>query len=385
MNTLLVLTTLYPNSVNPRHGIFIETRLRKLIESGLCKADVIAPVPWFPFKGSRFGHYADFQKVPTYEVLNGIKVYHPRYLVIPKVGMFLTPLFLAIAFYVTARKLKTSYDLIDAHYLYPDGVAAGLVSSLLKIPFVMSARGTDLNVIPDYHVARKMILWASKRSQKVITVSSALKDRGEAIGIESEKMIVIRNGVDTTIFNKIKKSTDPWFLKPYTHVISVGNLTELKGHDLIIRAVEHLPKYALTIVGDGEDKIKLTRVINELELNDRVRILPPVDQKSLAKLYASADVLVLASSREGWPNVLLEALACNTQVIATDVGGVKEIIDNKGHGFLIPKRSSEAIIETLEKIEEFDNQLLHMYAEQYAWGQVVEKQNALYNQAVVGS
>lgn len=380
MNSLLVLTTLYPNSVKPRHGIFIETRLKKLIGSGLCQADVIAPVPWFPFKLKGFTRYSDFQKIPSFEVHNGVNVYHPRYLVIPKIGMYITPFFLAFAFCRTARKLDKKYNLIDAHYLYPDGVSAALVSAFLKLPFVMSARGTDLNLIPNYTIARKMILWAAKRCKKVITVSSALKARGEAIGVASDKMVVIRNGVDTSIFNPDQDTSDPWFKMPYKHVLSVGNLTELKGHDLVVRAVAQLPSHALTIVGDGEERSNLESLIGELGVSGRVRIIPPVNQTSLAALYASSDVLVLASSREGWPNVILEALACNTQVLATNVGGVKEIIDNDGHGYLIKSRSTDAIVESLKKVEANHTESMRTYVSEFAWDHVVEKQNRLYQE-----
>ena len=193
-------------------------------------------------------------------------------------------------------------------------------------------------------------------------------------------MVVIRNGVDTSIFNPDQDTSDPWFKMPYKHVLSVGNLTELKGHDLVVKAVAQLPSHALTIVGDGEERSNLESLVGELGVSGRVRLIPPVNQTSLAALYASSDVLVLASSREGWPNVILEALACNTQVLATNVGGVKEIIDNDGHGYLIKSRSTDAIVESLKKVEANHTESMRSYVSEFAWDHVVEKQNRLYQE-----
>ncbi len=118
---LLVITTLYPNAVQQRHGIFVETRLRQLMAEGDVAAEVIAPVPWFPFSGSRFGEYGRYRQVPALEQRHGVTVHHPRYLVIPKVGMLLTPFFLALSVWLTVAGLRRrglQYDLVDGHYYY---------------------------------------------------------------------------------------------------------------------------------------------------------------------------------------------------------------------------------------------------------------------------
>jgi len=130
----LLFSTLYPNSVRPSHGIFVETRLRHLLASGEVETCVVAPVPWFPFKHPRFGEYAKHAAVPRHEERNGIRVEHPRYLLLPKVGMNSAPYFLARAGLAAARRLIASgydFDLIDAHYFYPDGVAATLIGKAL--------------------------------------------------------------------------------------------------------------------------------------------------------------------------------------------------------------------------------------------------------------
>src|SRR5688572_15378770 len=123
---LLTFSTLYPNAARPIHGIFVETRLRELLASGQVESKVVAPVPWFPIRHAAFGDYARHASVPAEERRHGVEVLHPRYPLIPKLGMTAAPLLLAQAMKPTIRKLLQRYDFdaIDAHYLYPDGVAA---------------------------------------------------------------------------------------------------------------------------------------------------------------------------------------------------------------------------------------------------------------------
>ena len=88
---LLTFTTLYPDSTRPAHGIFVESRLRQLMEAGRVDSRVVAPVPWFPIRHPLFGAYADYARVPCHEVYHGIDVSHPRYPLIPKIGMTAAP------------------------------------------------------------------------------------------------------------------------------------------------------------------------------------------------------------------------------------------------------------------------------------------------------
>ena len=149
---IVTFTTLYPSEVRPQHGIFVETRLRKLVESGAVEARVVAPCPWFPFASPSFGRYAEFARIPRQEERFGLRVDHPRYPLLPKIGMSSAPLALfAATLPLLRRQIKEGqdFDLIDAHYFYPDGVAAVLLGQALGRPVVITARGTDLNIIPE--------------------------------------------------------------------------------------------------------------------------------------------------------------------------------------------------------------------------------------------
>ncbi len=389
MLNLLVITTLFPNCIQHRHGIFVETRLNKILETGEARATVIAPVPWFPFKSERFKQYSQYVDVPAIEKRNETVVYHPRYLVIPKIGMLVTPLFLALSILWCIRKVKKSgydFELIDAHYFYPDGVAVALVAKILKIPFVISARGSDINLIAEYKWPRKMILWAAKHAKASITVSSALKTRMISIGADEEKIHVLRNGVDLTVFSpqSYQEMREKHGLEK-TMLLSVGNLVELKGHDLIIKSLKYLPDCELLIVGSGVLEASLKALANKLKVGDRVRFMGTLKQTELVDLYSAVDILVLASSREGWANVLLEAMACGTRVAATNVGGTPEVVCSEAAGILIENRNPEEIAKAVSVLlnKQIKRQTTQSYAKDFSWEQVVKNQLDLYKGVVV--
>ncbi|MCB1768449.1 MAG: glycosyltransferase family 4 protein, partial [Candidatus Competibacteraceae bacterium] len=340
----LLFSTLYPSSVRPGHGIFVETRLRQLLASGRVETKVVAPAPWFPSTHPRFGDYARWAVMPAQEVWNGVEVLHPRYGLPPKVGMTAAPLLLALGAYPTVRRLWRSgfaFDLIDAHYYYPDGVAAALLARWVGKPFVVTARGTDLNLIPQYALPRRMIRWTANQAQASIGVCSALMDVLQGLGADPEKLYVLRNGVDLERFRPL----DPQAMRaeldlPKTGVIvlSVGYLIERKGHHLLIEALTRLPGAHLVIVGEGEEREPLTRLIQQHHLGERVRLVGAVPNVELARWYSAVDVLALASSREGWANVLLESMACGTPVVATRIWGTPEVVQEPVAGRLVADR-----------------------------------------------
>src|SRR5258707_3428567 len=147
---ILTFTTLYPNSVQPHHGVFVENRLRHLVMGGGINARVVAPVPWFPFSASVFGRYAVYAKVMPRELRAQLAIEHPKYLVLPKFGMRAAPGFLAAASLPVLTRLQDErdFDLIDAHYFFPDGVAAFRLGRRLEKTLVINPPGTDGDLLP---------------------------------------------------------------------------------------------------------------------------------------------------------------------------------------------------------------------------------------------
>ena len=370
--TILNYTTLYPNSEEPNHGVFVENRLRHVVATGRVKARVIAPVPWFPTTNSLFGRYAAQARVPALETRNGLAVAHPRYVVLPKIGMSITPAALFAATVSLARQYlaQSDFDLIDAHYFYPDGVAAILLGKVLGKPVVITARGTDVNYIPRFAVARRMIQYAAKHAAGIIAVSQALKTALVELGVRPESVTVLRNGVDLDLFRPVERTRERASLGLTGRtLLSVGHLIERKGHDIVISALPRLPDFSLLIAGDGPERSRLQAHAQQLGVAHRVRFLGSVAHENLHKVYAVADALILASSREGWPNVLLEAMACGTPVIATSIWGNPEIVSRPEAGILMQSRTPEAAADAVKILfgQLPDRAATRRFAEQFSW------------------
>jgi len=350
---VLTITTLYPNEIQIRNGVFVRERLRQFIARHPIESTVIAPVPWFPIRSSLFGRYADFARVPRHEMDGEIQVHHPRFAVIPKLGSAVSPLTYCRA---VSRLLRTrdadEFDVIDAHYAFPDGAAAVLLGRRLNKPVVLTVRGSDINLIPREMAAGAWIRWTLPRCSAVVAVSEALGRRVASLTDGRVTATVLRNGVDRNTFKMVP---DRGALRQDLGltgrlVLSVGNLIELKGHHLVIDAIREVEGATLVIIGRGPMSASLREQVSRLGLEGRVRFEAEMPRTELIRYYNAADVLVLASSNEGMPNVLLESLSCGTPVVATAVGGVPEILKDARAGRMLDERSSQAIANALRQI-----------------------------------
>jgi glycosyltransferase involved in cell wall biosynthesis len=375
---ILTFSTLFPNSEKPGHGIFVETRLRHLVASGQVEARVVAPAPWFPSSNPRFGQYARQAKVPRTEVRHGIPVSHPPYLVVPKVGMNVAPLLLAQSAKATIGRMIDEgfdFDLIDAHYFYPDGVAAAMLARYFNKPFVITARGSDITLFPKFALPRRMICWAAQRADAVITVCNALRDEVIALGIDSNKVTSLRNGVDLQLFRPIERVGD----NPFT-LVTVGHLVPVKAQELIIGALPMLPGVRLVIAGEGPNRSMLEDLTRSLKLEDRVKFLGAVSQQELRTQYNAADAMVLASSREGWANVLLESMACGTPVVASRVYGTPEVVAAPEAGVLMNERTPQGVAEAVNRLRANypDRGDTRRYAERFSWDDTTAGQLTIF-------
>jgi glycosyltransferase involved in cell wall biosynthesis len=391
----LLFSSLFPSSVRPLHGIFVETRLRELLKHGGVECTVIAPVPWFPSTHSRWGSYATFARTPAREVRHGIEVLHPRYPLIPKVGMTLAPLLMALACAPVLRRLLKDgarFDVIDAHYFYPDGVAAALLASWFKLPLVITARGSDLTVIPGHWLPGRMIRWAARRADAAVGVCTALVDVLRGWGLDGSRLHVMRNGVDFERFRPLPQAESRRALgiDAAPVLLSVGRLVELKGHHLVIQALARLrqrhPRACLYLLGDGPERARLQALAASLGLADAVSFQGNVAQDQLARWYSAADLLVLASSSEGWANVLLESMACGTPVVATRNWGTPEVVGNAGAGLLVDERSVPALAQAFETMLDAPPTRGHVvgYARGFSWTQTSQAQFELFSQLAAG-
>lgn len=386
---VLLFSTLFPSSVRPIHGIFVETRLRELLKTGEVDAKVVAPVPWFPSTAKRFGEYGQFAATPRFEHRNGLDVHHPRYLLLPKLGMNLAPFTMALGALPTLKRLQREgfdFDLIDAHYYYPDGVAAGLLAKWLGKPFVVTARGTDLNLIPQYPFPRKLILQTAERASASIGVAQALMDTLRDLGADPAKLHTLRNGVDLERFvpeDRVAARERLGLPAAGRYLLSVGHLIERKGHHIAIEALPQLPDVTLLIAGAGPEEVGLKALAQRLGVADRVRWAGVVPQTDLKWWYSAADVLALCSSREGWANVLLEAMACGTPVIATNIWGTPEVVSRAEAGCLMKSRDAAALAQAWHDLTQDppDRRDTRAHAEGFSWSETTHGQLQLFAKA----
>lgn len=381
---ILTFSSLFPNRNQPSHGIFVENRLRHLLASGAVEVRVVAPVPWVPAWAKLAGEYAKLAGVPAQETRHGIEILHPRYPVLPKIGMTLAPYLMYAGVLPTIRRLVASgydFDLIDAHYFYPDGVAAIWLGRYFGKPVTITGRGTDLNLIPDYALPRRLIQAAIRESAGMITVCQALKAPLLALGAEDARVRVLRNGVDLKMFQPMERG--PLRAKlglTRTTLASVGHLIERKGHDIVIKAMRHLNDCDLLIAGDGPEDAALRALAQAQGVGDRVRFLGRLAHAELREVYAASDILILASSREGWANVLLEAMACGTPVVASNVWGTPEVVAAPEAGELMAERTPDSLAAAVTRLRgrAIDRAATRAYAEKFSWDDTTRGQLDLF-------
>lgn len=386
---LLTFSTLFPNAVVPQHGVFVENRLRHLLATGQVQSKVVAPVPWFPLKAKIFGEYAGFARVPAQETRHEIEIEHPRYLVVPKIGMNWVPSAMVASALPVIKKIISEgydFDVLDAHYFYPDGVAAVKIAQALNKPVVITARGTDLNLVPKFEKPRALIQWAANQAQGVVTVCQALKDSLVELGVDGARVDVLRNGVDLDLFSPPQNRDElrnSLGIEGKT-ILSVGHLIERKGHHLTVEAMQHLPDVKLLIAGQGCEYKNLHKLAQEIGVEHRVQFLGAVPHGELKRYYGAVDMLVLASSREGWANVLLEAMACGTPVVATNIWGTPEVVASADAGVLVEHRTAKDVAEGVKRLYDAlpDRKATRLYAEKFSWDETTQGLLSLFNRCL---
>jgi len=385
---VLVLSSLYPNNIWTHHGVFVKEQMTHFSKLEYCEVTVVAPVPYFPpIKINRRWLYSQVLKK---ERIEGLEVHHPRYVIIPKVSIALQGVMMFLALYPSIRRIQEEFDfdLIDSHYVYPDGFAAVLLGHALGKPVVVSALGTDINLYREFWLIRKLLRQTLEKADGVIAVSSALKEAMIRMEIPAEKISVVPNGVDVEKFYPIPRpeARSRLSLPNKRILLSVGGLVPGKGFDLLFGALQLLvgsqrrQDLYLVIAGEGYFRKDLEKLISDFRLDQYVRLVGDVAHADLLAYYSAADLFCLASSQEGWPNVIMESLACGTPVVATAVGGIPEILSSEALGIVVRRDEAElaqAIAQALER--PWCRQTIVQYAQRNTWHQVAKSKHAVFD------
>ena len=391
---VLVLTTLYPNNISRNHGIFIKNRVASVSNQSACEIKVVAPVPYFP-PLKVFKKWYSYSQVCWHERIDGIDVYHPRYLVTPKIGMSLYGFFMFLGVLKVVRKIHREFpfDVIDAHYIFPDAFASVLLAKVFKKPVVSSARGSDINLYTKLPFVRQLLKFTLNHSTSVISVCCSIKEAIVKLGVDGEKVSVIPNGISKNNFYWIDKNQAKEKLSlPIDSkiLISVGSLRVLKGHHLLIDAIYLLKKrgqldFKTYIIGEGYYEGVLRDKIDEYGLREWVHLKGHVENCELVYWYNAADLFFLGSSREGWPNVITESLGCGTPVVATNVNGVPEIINSIEYGILVERNAeafAQGIMEAIHK--NWDYNKIYVYGQTRTWENVSHEVFGVLKKAIAG-
>ncbi len=349
---VLSLSSVYPNPAEPGLGLFVRSRLQALAEQA--EVQVIAPIPVLDYShpGRKIVRRREFAESRQ----DGhLRVFHPRWLFPP----FGTPLNILCEFarlvpLVANLRRSFAFDVIDAHFCYPDGCAAALLSQLFRTPFTITLRGSELAF--DRHYGRRLAMRAALRqASAVMAVSDELRDFAIARGASPERTRTVPNGIDADLFHRrdaISMRRRHGLPMNRALILSAGELIEAKGHHLVTRALEavlaqghdvELLIAGATARGGPQFESKLREYVRDAGLTDRVRFLGWVDRQAMAELLCAVDLFCLASRTEGWPNVVNEALACGAPVVVSRVGGVSAMVASPEFGTIVPQNDMEAL------------------------------------------
>jgi len=378
---ILVSTTIFPNPVEINRGIYIKKQVLGLSKIKDVNIKVIAPVPYSP-GFLKLKRYLKYNSIPQHEQVEGVDIYHPRYFVTPKIFRSLHGIFFFLSLWRFYSKIYENYlpDIILGFWTYPEGFANILFSRIMKVPVIVGCLGSDINRYKDFYIRRGIIAWTLKRADKILSVSNALKNEILKMGVQEDKVRVIPNGIESNIFFPEDKERIREKLNLDSNeeiLICVARLSREKGVDNLIKAFAKLrhEKTRLLIVGDGLEKRKLIDLTHSLGLNGRVSFVGERPQDEIPLWINASDLVCLPSRSEGWPNVLMEALACGKPVIATEVGGVPEIITSKKLGIMVPPEDVESLAEGIAQAlrTTWDPHLIRSSVAQRTWDIVAKE------------
>ncbi len=377
---LVVFTRVYPNAAQPNLGLFVRERMRRVAEH--LDVVVVAPAPWFPFQGL-LGRLRPHSRppLPAFEQQGSIRIYHPRFFCIPGTLKWTDGFFLALGCLPLLRRLKRDFrfDIIDAHFVYPDGVAARWLAKWLRCPYTITLRGS-LTRFESSALHRRQIDAALTDAARVFSVADSLRQDAIRWGQAPDHVQVIGNGANLERFfpeNQELARRRLHLPEKGRLLVSVGGLTERKGFHRVIATLPELlkrhPDLHFVIAGgatpEGDNEAQLREQVQHLGLGERVSFLGQVAPEQLRFVYSAGDLFVLATRFEGWANVFLEASACGLPIVTTNVGGNAEVVSSEQVGLLVPYGDHDALRDAiLDALSRgWDREAILSHARANAW------------------
>ncbi len=374
---VVTFTNLFPSAARPTHGVFVAERVRRLRDALGATLEVLCPVPALPRFWPRRPSERVYDALSAHETWEGIGLRHVRYRHWP--GMSETAqaerIVRASADAFTSAVGGRTAVVVDAHYVYPDGVAALRLAAELGVPCFVTARGSDLNVLGQRPALARQIRASVKTAAGLFAVSEPLcRLFADIAGVPRDAVQLARNGVDFDLFRPGDEDAARDALglpRGLPLVAAVGRLVPGKGFHTMARALRLLPEEVhFAVAGSGPEARRLRALAPE----GRLHLLGARSRADVATLLRAADVLVLPSEREGWPNVVTEALASGTPVIATPVGGIPDILTAPHVGALARVGDHRALAREVERFLRAPSNpdAVRAFAQRFGWEAPIE-------------
>lgn len=284
------------------------------------------------FRERIFFHEVEMDQYPLFE--------HPPY-----------SLALAVAIHDTAR--NQGLDLVHVHYAIPHATSAWIAEEMLRqereLKIVTTLHGTDITLVGLHPSFQAITQFSILKSHGLTSVSEFLKDRTVAdFNVPPERIRVIPNFIDPEVFRRDKEPCHRATLAPSGEriIMHISNFRPVKRVTDVVEVFARISRKVpsrLVLVGDGPDRPRAMERAQELGVAEQVLFLGK--HQSVDELLACADLFLLPSKNESFGLAALEALACGTPVIASDMGGLPELVIHGETGFLLPLGAVEEMAD----------------------------------------
>jgi glycosyltransferase involved in cell wall biosynthesis len=381
---LAIISRLYPTPYRPHTASFNRQQFQRLARR--YRVNLLVPIPWnewLPHRAELRGERDD----------DGLTLRYAGWLFPPKLGRALYPLCFALSMVPELGRLRRAAPAcLLVSWAYPDAVGGVWLARVLRVPLVIKAHGSDLNLHARPALNARQLRWAASHAAALICVSHALGARAVELGVPADKIRVIHNGVDVERFRPIERGAARAITgRPATTrgelLLFVGNLRTTKGVRELFAAFRSLagerPELECVMIGEGPESEWLRAQSAAAGLLGRLTLLGSVPHAELGPWFSSADLLCLPSYHEGLPNVVLEAMAAGIPVVATQVGGIPEAVGPEA-GELCAPRDADALTAALRRVLErrFDREALARLAQRFSWAANIEATSAVIDRAI---
>jgi len=396
---VLVISHMYPVPYNEAYGTFVHEQVKALVKKGV-EVQVVSPSPWAPlpinYMNARWRSYSQAPRQRTWE---GIDVHYPRYPAFPK-NLFQASsglrMYLGIKERVREIRRTFPFDIIHAHVPLPDGYAGMLLSNKFAVPLIVTVHGGTLYFIAKERKAGYNAMQrALKEAKTIVTVSEKNREILESLGLSD--IHVVPNGIPLDLIQRLSTDRVKMLrdnIQSEYFLLGVGNLVPRKKFAIAIKAISKLilRGYDITyvIIGEGPERGRLLKVVKELGVEERIRILPRQDK--LIKVYEymkACDIFVLPSVMEGFGVVFAEAMALGKPVIGCEEGVVPGLVQNRRTGLLVLKDDVDSLVEALDfllnhpdEAKAIGERARRLVLENYTWEMNAEKTIEIYKEVL---